>query len=274
MSGISKLCNACGIDKNLDEFYTDSTKRDGRKNICKECGRLKFRVRRKTINTPEDVGSLSFAKIRELIFDITEIPIRKTCLSQRDADKISDICKQIINISSGSNEFLIDEFLIDENVMKHKGDQKNNIAVITSKIKLFLAIKKQLFDVSVSVEKHICKERSKLLLVTLPQGVFLNKEELEEFYNDVLIPNEQLFTECIVGGEGSGCIPMYEVIQTVSNFLKGQGLALNKKKLLASCDDDTWTFTLPQECALPKKEMKDLEDEISRFFLDYVMEHF
>lgn len=33
----TKICSRCKIEKILEEFHKDKTKRDGHKNICKEC---------------------------------------------------------------------------------------------------------------------------------------------------------------------------------------------------------------------------------------------
>ena len=38
---MNKLCNKCDILKNITEFYKDKYRKDGKRNICKECDKLK-----------------------------------------------------------------------------------------------------------------------------------------------------------------------------------------------------------------------------------------
>ena len=32
-----KICNRCGVSKDIDEFYRDKRKKDGHRSICKQC---------------------------------------------------------------------------------------------------------------------------------------------------------------------------------------------------------------------------------------------
>ncbi len=36
-----KTCSKCGVEKDLDEFYTDNYKKDGKSRICKVCAKFK-----------------------------------------------------------------------------------------------------------------------------------------------------------------------------------------------------------------------------------------
>jgi hypothetical protein len=41
-----KICNKCKLEKDLEEFYNDSYKKDGKKTICKECSNKSTNIRR------------------------------------------------------------------------------------------------------------------------------------------------------------------------------------------------------------------------------------
>ena len=47
----SKICNRCGVEKDLDFYYKDSTKKDAHRNICKDCENINKKNYRN--NNPE-----------------------------------------------------------------------------------------------------------------------------------------------------------------------------------------------------------------------------
>jgi uncharacterized protein YqfB (UPF0267 family) len=248
MSDIHKICVSCGEEKSVVHFYSDASNRDGYKNSCKVCLRNK---KKKVQEEPIDECQMVKGQLIKAI-DEKKIEQARSLL-----DKLESVLEK--NNNPPSNTFYVCEFQL-----KVRGDITANILYIKSFLLLFLAMRRIMIgqdDICISKDKNYRKSKS--LLVSLPENVLLNPQEVDNFLDTIYVAEDD------AEGFSSFCahirsdvINISKIEKSIIKLASNQGEVLNPSSILYSHDGDKWQFQLPDHIKFSPETIKKIVNEI------------
>lgn len=83
----TKICTKCGKRKPISEFSTDNSKKDGKKNYCKECAREMDNKRRSSKKRLADAKDAFVKSLDE------EVEKRKAETKEKKNVDLNNVCK-------------------------------------------------------------------------------------------------------------------------------------------------------------------------------------
>jgi hypothetical protein len=283
MSMKNKICNDCGEEKPLDEFPRDSSRSDNCRNVCKNCYsnlRKKARIIRQKKNAIPKTQTIKVINpILEEFYELQQKVAEATSSLKniyKDGLEVLDVCRIMYEMSQKHRNPPSNIFDIPEQKLKNKSDTKNNITLIKSLLALFLAQKRNLYNIEIKIRTDEDYQDNDKLVVTLPVEVLLTFEEKREFLNIICNYSNNIdmctsiLSVCVEGSEYIYSKPLSDfIIKLLDNEY---GIVFRTEKYFYRCDTDTWTFVFPENIKFDTIKKKEIEGRISEYIINTIIE--
>jgi len=269
-----KICRKCGEEKSLTEFPSDKSKKDGRRNDCKDCFNAYIKglraVKKATVKIPEkdqrnitkDENNTTLDK--EIVKEL-DIFLKENNNSGRpETDPLKSIREKITNIRDKSKFKPTNEIYIIEAIIDGCSDTRANMEIIKSKLSLFLAIRRKKINVDIEVVKDRQYETNPTLIATLPSDIILSYEEVIDFKKSLMKPKEKKLNSFEIKIEDVNTLGRTgKIINLVEEFLSKE-FSSGAKNLCFKYLHEEKTISVDwlEEYSIEHKKMTELKDII------------
>jgi len=196
-----KICHKCGEEKSLAEFPSDKSKKDGRRNDCKDCFNAYMKglraAKKTTVKIPEkdrqnitkDENNIAVDKEIEKELDVFIKTVNNS--EHLETNSAKSFCEKITNIRGKGKFKPTNEICIGETIIDGGGDTRANMEIIKSKLSLFLAVRRKKINVDIEVVKDSQYEIDPILVAILPSDIMLSYDEVYDFKKSLIKPKEK-----------------------------------------------------------------------------------
>lgn len=254
-----KICNTCGEEKPLKEFYTRKNTKDGRRGTCKNCYNFKRRA------SSTKVSEIQL-KRDQLVSVIDEYMIsEKIRLDEIETHlkKFSEIRENIMFPPTNIIK------IVEENILKNHNFIIKE-AAIRSKLQLFLNNKKNINNIEIVIirEKESFHDNDiNLINVILPQEIKLKKNEIKEFLEFLVTTDGPEFNKIIIKVDrkkiknSMRLIKLsYHKLSIEHSDIKKDDISINFKKF--------WSITWPSKFSINKEKAIEIRKYVTDSLLN------
>lgn len=263
METSTKTCSKCGEEKNLSNFPKDKTKRDGCRANCKECDKVRYKLRAKVeipLNPSSDFtkrGISLYQNLGRLNNDDIQF-LKKTNISQEMLKMDNDLKNPPTNVFK-----ILDVLLQGESTVV-------NISILKSKLSIFLMQEKNMFNVDFTIFIDDLFDMNRLLVVSLPETIMLSNDEINNFVQSFIKTQKDKFSSVNIILDDVDISPFVkEIPHLIQDFLLTAGHNVNRETVSIYVHNfDNFTFSWSEKHSISKDILDTLKEKIIGFMIE------